>query len=171
MEKTKKVKYISNQKFYEALKNYQEKKEINPQEKVPNYIGECFMKIANNIARKPSFSGYPFKDEMIGDAIEMMIRYMHNFDVTKENQNPFAYFSQYAFNAFLQRIAREKKALKTKNDYISERLVTFDDICKSEINTSNLSGDLLTYLQQFADNQNNRNEYYNENTAEEFYGE
>jgi DNA-directed RNA polymerase specialized sigma24 family protein len=45
---------------------------------------------------------------MISDAIEKMVRYIHNFDPTK-SENAFAYFTQFAYNAFIQRINFEKK--------------------------------------------------------------
>ncbi len=45
---------------------------------------------------------------MIGDAIENCLRYIHNFNPEKSN-NPFAYFTQIMYYAFLRRIEKEKK--------------------------------------------------------------
>ena len=67
----------------DAIKNNTEK----PQ--VPEYIGECFIKIANQLAFKSNFINYSFRDDMILDAIENCLTYIDNFDPDKSN-NPFA---------------------------------------------------------------------------------
>jgi DNA-directed RNA polymerase specialized sigma24 family protein len=60
--------------------------------------------------------GYSYKDEMIADAIENCVSAAHSFDPEKSN-NPFAYFTQIAWNAFIRRISKEKKQayIKHKN--------------------------------------------------------
>lgn len=110
--------YIKNKDFLEALVAYKnecriadEHSESHPP--MPDFIGECFIKIATNLSRKPNFVSYSFREEMIGDAIENSLMYCKNFDETKSS-NPFAYFTQVAFNAFLRRIDKEKKELYVK---------------------------------------------------------
>lgn len=108
-----KTEYINNRDFLDALVKYKEQSIINKNEgksrpKIPNYIGECFIKIAENLAKRPNFYGYSFKDEMISDAIENSIMYFENFDPNK-SKNPFAYFTQISWYAFVRRIAKEKK--------------------------------------------------------------
>ena len=116
---TKKTKhYINNPDFLQALIDYktkcdESKKSGKPEPIVPNYIGECFIKIAEHLSRKPNFVSYSFRDEMIADGIENCIMYFRNFDPTKSN-NPFAYFTQIIYFAFLRRITREKKQLYVK---------------------------------------------------------
>ena len=80
---------------------------------IPNYIGECFFKIADHLSRKPNFISYSFRDEMIGDGIENCLQYFRNFNPDKSN-NPFAYFTQIIYYAFLRRIQKEKKQLYVK---------------------------------------------------------
>ena len=116
---TKKTKhYINNADFLQALIEYKSacdeaKKNSKPEPTVPNYIGECFIKIAEHLSRKPNFVSYSFRDEMIADGIENCIMYFRNFDPTKSN-NPFAYFTQIIYFAFLRRITKEKKQLYVK---------------------------------------------------------
>jgi hypothetical protein len=115
---SKKTHYVNNADFLNALIDYREKcsiakKQNKPEPSIPNYIGECFMKIAEHLSRKPNFVMYSFRDEMIGDAIENCILYFRNFDPNK-SKNPFAYFTQIIYFAFLRRIAREKKQLYVK---------------------------------------------------------
>ena len=116
---TKKPKhYVNNADFLAALVEYKrlcdeakKKKEQDPQ--IPNYIGECFLKIADHLSRKPNFISYSFRDEMIADGIENCIMYFRNFDPDK-SKNPFAYFTQIIYYAFLRRIMKEKKQLYVK---------------------------------------------------------
>ena len=75
--------------------------------RVSNYIGECFLKIANGLSHKPNFMNYTFKDDMVSDGIENCLQYIHNFNPDKSN-NPFAYFTQIIYYAFIRRIQREK---------------------------------------------------------------
>jgi len=114
----KKNEYVNNKDFLAALVDYKAKvKEATetgaPRPRVPNYIGECVMKIATHLARKPNFINYTFKDEMISDGIENCLQYIDNFDPDKSN-NPFAYFTQIIWFAFLRRIQKEKKLLYVK---------------------------------------------------------
>jgi len=110
--------YVNNGDFLIALVDYHERcalakengKEDPP---IPNYVGECFLKIAEHLSRKPNFISYSFRDEMIADGIENCIQYFRNFDPAK-SKNPFAYFTQIIYFAFLRRITKEKKQLYVK---------------------------------------------------------
>lgn len=85
--------------------------------RIPEYVGKCLMMIAERLSRKPNFSGYSYRDEMVSDAIENCIMYgVNNFDPAKTN-NPFAYFTQIIKFAFFRRIEKESKQqyIKIKN--------------------------------------------------------
>ena len=116
--------YVNNKEFLEALENYfaeVKRAEANgkPKPQIPSYIGECFLKIANHLSYKPNFVNYMFKDDMIGDGIENCITYIDNFDPAKSS-NPFAYFTQIIYYAFLRRIQKEKKQVDIKNKMIEK---------------------------------------------------
>jgi DNA-directed RNA polymerase specialized sigma24 family protein len=80
---------------------------------IPEYIGECFLKIANRLSFRPNFINYAFREDMISDGIENCIQYMNNFNPEKSS-NPFAYFTQIIYYAFIRRIQKEKKQLYIK---------------------------------------------------------
>lgn len=110
--------YINNADFCAALTDYKElvkqaKENGKVKPDIPNYIGECFIKIAEGLSHKPNFIGYSYRDEMVADGIENCLMYFENFDVTKSS-NPFAYFTQIIYFAFLRRIQKEKKQLYVK---------------------------------------------------------
>jgi hypothetical protein len=122
--------YINNKEFLEALIKYREDKEIallqdKPKPRIPNYLGECFLKIATHLSYKPNFVNYMFKDDMICDGIENCVQYIHNFNPEK-SQNPFAYFTQIIYYAFLRRIQKEKKQLEIKNKILESS--GFDEV-------------------------------------------
>ena len=110
--------YVNNADFLKALIDYREKcdeasKTKKTEPPIPNYIGECFMKIAEGLSHKPNFINYTYRDEMISDGIENCLMYFSNFDPTK-SKNPFAYFTQIIYFAFLRRISKEKKQTYVK---------------------------------------------------------
>jgi hypothetical protein len=115
---TKQKHYINNADFLQALIDYQDgckesKKNKTEPPPIPNYIGECFMKIAEGLSHKPNFINYTYRDEMMADGIENCLMYFSNFDPTK-SKNPFAYFTQIIYYAFLRRIQKEKKQTYVK---------------------------------------------------------
>lgn len=114
----KKEHYVNNKDFLDALVQYrihvkEAKEQGKPKPKVPEYVGECFLKIATHLSYRPNFVNYMFKDDMICDGIENCLQYIDNFDPAKST-NPFAYFTQIIYFAFLRRIQREKKQLDIK---------------------------------------------------------
>jgi len=115
--KTKKVKksnhYVDNKLFFEDIKKWKERiieaeNSGDPKPPVTDYIGECFLKIAEHLSYRPNFINYPFREEMVGDGIENCLMYCSNFDPEK-SKNPFSYFTQIIYYAFLRRIQKEKK--------------------------------------------------------------
>lgn len=124
-KRTKKAEhYVDNKVFLDALIQY--KKQIQealaneqPRPKVPNYIGECFLKIATHLSYRPNFINYMFREDMICDGIENCLRYVDNFDPEKST-NPFAYFTQIIYYAFIRRIEKEKMQLKIKNKILDQ---------------------------------------------------
>lgn len=106
------VYYVDNKRFYDACLNHYNKvqtakEQSKPNPQISNYIGECLMKIAQKMTESSHFRGYDFKEDMIGDAIENCILYFNNFDPIKY-KNPFSYFSQICYFAFLRRIGKER---------------------------------------------------------------
>jgi hypothetical protein len=116
--KKKNPHYVNNKDLFAAMVEYgiqvKEAEEANePRPRPSEYIGESIMKIATHLSFKPNFVNYPFVQEMIGDGIENCLQYIDNFNPEK-SKNPFAYFTQIIYFAFLRRIEKEKKQLYTK---------------------------------------------------------
>jgi len=105
----------SEQQYREFLKKW--KSSNRP--RVGNYLGSCFLKIATHLSYRPNFINYMYKDDMVCDGIENCIQYIDNFNPEK-SRNPFAYFTQIVYYAFLRRIAKEKKQLEIKDKILEK---------------------------------------------------
>ena len=139
--------YVDNKLFLQAMTDwrlkYTKAKEKNRKPpKVTNYIGECFLKIANNLSYRPNFINYTYRDDMISDGIENCLQYMNNFNPKKSN-NPFAYFTQIIYYAFIRRIRKEKKQQDVKAKVIANSGV--------ELMMDSLEGDDAVYKSQMLD--------------------
>ena len=115
--------YVDNKKFLIAMTEYRElrikaEEEGKRRPTVTNYIGECYLKIANHLSYRPNFINYTYRDDMISDGIENCLQYMDNFDPAK-SKNPFAYFTQIIYYAFIRRIQKEKKQQEVKQKMIA----------------------------------------------------
>lgn len=140
--KKQKQHYVDNQEFLAAIIKYKEEVEIAkikglPKPRVNNYIGGCFLKIATHLSYKPNFINYMYKDDMICDGIENCIQYIDNFNPDK-SRNPFAYFTQIVYFAFLRRIAKEKRQMDIKEKIIEksgyDEVMHIDGDSKTEYN-------------------------------------
>lgn len=118
MAKVKPIHYVDNEKFLKEMVIYKrEFDEAKAKDELPpmisEYLGDCFMKIAQRLSFRPNFINYAFKDDMISDGIENCVQYIKNFNPEKSS-NPFAYFTQIIYYAFIRRIQKEKKQLYIK---------------------------------------------------------
>jgi hypothetical protein len=128
--KQKKEHYVSNKEFLAAMIEYRNSvkkatKQGTEKPPVTDYIGGCFLKIANHLSYRPNFINYTFKDDMISDGIENCLQYLDNFNPDKSS-NPFAYFTQIIYYAFIRRIQKEKKQTTIKHRMLLES--NFDDM-------------------------------------------
>jgi DNA-directed RNA polymerase specialized sigma24 family protein len=111
-DEEKKKHYVDNVKFFDAMKDWKQSLENAKISKLPtppvtDYIAQCFYDIADRLSHRPNFINYPYREDMVGDGIENCLRYAHRFDEIKY-KNPFAYFTQIIYYAFLRRIEKEK---------------------------------------------------------------
>ena len=114
--------YVNNAQMLDAIKQYKAeivkaREEGREDPRIPEYIGECILKIATRLSRKANFINYSYREDMVLDGIENCMICINSFDPAKSS-NPFSYFTQVIYFAFLRRIAKEKK-----QSYIKGRLI------------------------------------------------
>jgi hypothetical protein len=121
--------YVNNKEFSLAVCDYvksvneaKDKDEVVPI--IPDYIAECFLKIAEGLSYKSNFIRYTYREEMVMDAVENSLKAIMNYDIEKATRtglpNAFAYFTQISYYAFLRRIQKEKKQQDVKFKFIEK---------------------------------------------------
>jgi hypothetical protein len=176
---TKQKHYINNPDFLQALIDYKAaqkecRKNKLPPPPIPNYIGECFMKIAEGLSHKPNFINYTYRDEMMSDGIENCLMYFDNFNPDK-SKNPFAYFTQIIYYAFLRRIQKEKKQLYVKYK-ATEQMGILDEmeLMEFEDGTSKqfeLYDNIAEFIENYEDAREKKKEVKKPKGIEKFLGE
>ena len=158
--KKKSEHYVNNKEFLAAMVEYKKSVDKSKKDKankppVPDYIGECFLKIANHLSYKPNFINYTFRDDMISDGIENCLQYLDNFN-PKTSQNPFAYFTQIIYYAFVRRIQKEKKQMTIKQRMIAE--ANYDDVALQPGEDREFRNQFTEFLQ--------KNTHYNDDVVQ-----
>ena len=121
--------YVNNAQFSQAVVDYvtivrEAKQNEEALPIVPNYIAQCFLKIAEGLSHKSNFIRYTYREEMVMDAVENCLKAIENYNLEAATRsgkpNAFAYFTQISWYAFLRRIAKEKKQQDIKFKYMSQ---------------------------------------------------
>lgn len=132
--------YVNNKEFSLAVVEYV--KTVNAAEAagealpiVPDYVAECFLKIAEGLSHKSNFIRYTYREEMVMDAVENCLKAITNYDIGAATRtgapNAFSYFTQICYFAFLRRLAKEKRQQDIKFRYIEqvgiEELIAYNE--------------------------------------------
>ena len=119
--------YVDNTRFLAEIKAYRAacakcKKAKQERPQLPEYIGKCFLDIATHLSYKPNFVAYTYREDMISDGVENCLVYFHNFDPDKSS-NPFGYFTQIIYYAFIRRIQKERKHTYIKYKCLEQSVI------------------------------------------------
>lgn len=126
--------YVDKAKFHDELEKWagqrlQATADGLGEPEVPAYVSISILNICNGLSRRGNFHGYPFVEEMVGDAIFACIRAVKNYQPSNEKRNPYGYFTKVAWSAFLHRIEIEGKEGKKIQDLIyDENHITYTTI-------------------------------------------
>lgn len=105
--------YVDNEQFLQEIIKWKEQKAIDPGTPLTDSIGLTFVRIATHFTNRHNFRNYPFREDMIANAVERCINKANNFDETISS-NPFAYFTQIIYFSCIQTIRTEKTSLYAK---------------------------------------------------------
>jgi len=129
MTRKKSIHYVNNSEFSTAVVEYVKKaNEARENDKkiptVPDYIAQCFLRIAEGLSHKANFIRYTYREEMVMDAVENCLKAIGNYNLEAATRtgkpNAFAYFTQITWYAFLRRITKEKKQQEIKMKYLTK---------------------------------------------------
>lgn len=159
--KKQSIHYVNNADFSQAVVDYvmtvneaRDNKTDIP--KVPDYIAQCFLRIAEGLSHKTNFIRYTYREEMVMDAVENCLKAIGNYDIKAATRtgkpNAFAYFTQISWYAFLRRIAKEKKQQDIKLSYLTnsgvENFISNEDM---EQLTTSVIGSFVDVLKERID--------------------
>jgi hypothetical protein len=161
MAKRKSIHYVNNADFSQAVVDYvtlvNEAKAIDEVIPiVPDYIAQCFLRIAEGLSHKSNFIRYTYREEMVMDAVENCLKAIHNYNLETATRtgkpNAFAYFTQISWYAFLRRIAKEKKQQDVKMKYLSKSgIENFVDLELADTSSSQIIGAFVDTLRDRID--------------------
>jgi hypothetical protein len=140
--------YVNNKEFSQAVVDYvnlvkKAKTENTEIPRITEYIGRCFLRIAEGLSHKPNFVRYTYREEMVMDGVENCIKAIMNYNIEAATRtgtpNAFAYFTQINYYAFIRRIMKEKKQQDIKFRYIEHAGIE-DFMSNSENTDANMNG-------------------------------
>ena len=129
MSREKPVNYISNEELFDEIVKYKKKVKSYKERgwtkrpKMQDRLGEMIWLISSKLSNRPNFIGYTYKEDMISDGVENVIRYIDKFDDEKY-KNAFAYVTQIIYFAFVRRISREKEQADIRFKKIEEAMIS-----------------------------------------------
>jgi DNA-directed RNA polymerase specialized sigma24 family protein len=106
--------YVNSKEFRQLLTNYYQS------DNMTNDLASNIVKIAEGLSYNHRFIRYSrsWKEEMVGDAIVKMYHALEKKLYNIESEfNPFSYFNRIAWNAFTNRINKEKGQHEGLNEY------------------------------------------------------
>ena len=142
------VHYVNNREFSQAVVDYvnlvkKAKTENTEIPRITEYIGRCFLRIAEGLSHKPNFVRYTYREEMVMDGVENCMKAIMNYNIEAATRtgspNAFAYFTQINYYAFIRRIMKEKKQQDIKFRYIEHAGIE-DFMSNSENTGTNMNG-------------------------------
>jgi len=161
MAKRKSIHYVNNADFSLAVVDYvtrvNEAKEKGDEIPiVPDYIAQCFLRIAEGLSHKANFIRYTYREEMVMDAVENCLKAINNYNLATATRtgkpNAFSYFTQISWYAFLRRIAKEKKQQEVKLKYLSKSgIENFVDLDLSDDASAQIIGAFVDTLRDRID--------------------
>ena len=160
MAKRQNIHYVNNKEFSQAVVDYctvlnQAKKDNKSLPVVPNYLAECFLKIAEGLSHKSNFIRYTYREEMVMDAVENCLKAISNYNLEAAtrtgNPNGFAYFTQISWYAFLRRIAKEKKQQDIKLKYMTSSGIEEYIVSDGDAQTNSVVGAFIDTLKDRID--------------------
>ena len=123
--KKRKRKAIDKTKFYVDPKEF-DNEIVNYYEsgKMSDNLANMVSKISHKLSFAPNFINYTYREEMVGDGVIRMMKALMAKKYNREKgTNPFSYFTRIAFNAFRNRIKKEKHMAETHDKYQTELMM------------------------------------------------
>src|SRR6185312_3786473 len=118
--------------------------------RINDYLADSINKLVTHMSYNGSFISYTYKEEMIGNAIINVLKYLHTYDYTrvgKEGQprRAFAWLSMIVWRSFLQTIDEEKTQTYIKFKLIDEGSY-LDEYSTQDTDSGNYNNTYIDFL-------------------------
>lgn len=117
--------YVSGPQMHQAIVDwYTSDPDGSKNSEPPKLLVDAVIQICDRLATRNNFSGYTYLDEMVAEGklscITALIKRKYN---PEKSDNPFAYFSMIAWNAFIQVIKNEHKETYIKHKELENHVI------------------------------------------------
>ena len=116
--------YVNNKELLQEIDDFQQTEVMSER------LGEILLNIAEQYSSKGNFSGYTWRDDMVGEAVLTCVKYLKNFNREKSN-NPFSYITQICYNSFVNYIKIQKKHSTIKDSLYKKHIE--EQLCRGAI--------------------------------------
>lgn len=142
--------YVDNAKVVADLTAWKMELKENPNKKMPDSVGQAILSVAYGFTDYYRFRKYTdnWRDSMITEAIENLVRKIHLFDESKYG-NIHAYMTMITARAFFRVIKKEKKKEATKNKYFVECVYDSEDADMNELVDPDFYMDIVKKLDDY----------------------
>lgn len=103
--------YVNPDEFKEQILQFYEDNIITDE------LAKSISDIAHRLGFAPNFCNYTYIEEMVGDAIIKMFQALHGQSFNPKKGLAFTYYTTIAYNAFRNRIKKEKREHETICNY------------------------------------------------------
>jgi DNA-directed RNA polymerase specialized sigma24 family protein len=121
--------YVDPKEFDDEIVKYYDT------DKMSDKLADMISKISHKLSFAPNFINYSFREELVGDGVIRMMKALMSKKYNRDKgTNPFSYFTRIAFNAFRNRIKKEKHVYETRQKYQEEIMLmstNYNTLCKN----------------------------------------
>lgn len=118
--------------------------------RVTEELAAAFILMAEKIATRPCFSGYPFVEEMISDGYENALKAVNNYRIgAGEKTKVFSYFTRIITYAFVRKIKKEKKILARKLEIAYKMIIDDNQKIVKKFGSEYTHQHMLDILREF----------------------
>lgn len=133
--------YVDNKRFVLLIREFHERRKLNPAERIPEEIGKYLIAMSERLASRYNFANYTYRDEFVADGILRAVEAFKSFDPEKSS-NPFAYFTKVIYRIFVQRIKKEKAERQMRDELIMvDEIFTLQDGDDCKVTRDQIIGD------------------------------
>lgn len=116
---------------------------------IPDFVAASILKICRKVSIRYNYVNYPFREDMVSEAVYNMLRYLHSFDVKRLGErsqkiNFFSWVTKCADRSYGSYIGAEER-----HDYCKNASFIYSDICSELLDEAESgSGELKGFNQK-----------------------